>query len=191
MKHVTFRFYAELNDFLPVERRHREFVCPFQGRVSVKDLIESLGIPHPEVDLILANGQSVDFTYVVCDADRISVYPMFESFDISPVIRLRPTPLREPRFVLDTHLGRLAAHLRLAGFDALYRNDYQDAELVEISTGQQRILLSRDQALLKCGALTHAYYVREIRHAGQLVEVLRRFDLCRLVKPFQRCLRCN
>ena len=93
----------------------------FDGRPAVKDLIEALGVPHTEVDLILANGESVDFAYGVRDGDRISVYPVFESLDIGPVVRVRPEPLRETRFVCDTHLGRLAAYLRMLGFDTLLR----------------------------------------------------------------------
>ena len=105
---ALFRFYAELNDFLPAERRQRTLPCPFELSGSVKDMIESLGVPHTEVDLILANGRSVDFAYLVQDGDYISVYPVFESIDISPVLRVRPEPLRETAFVLDVHLGRLA-----------------------------------------------------------------------------------
>ncbi|MCL4402662.1 MAG: Mut7-C ubiquitin/RNAse domain-containing protein, partial [Acidobacteria bacterium] len=138
---ATFRFYAELNDFLAPERRARPFDREFIDASTVKDMIESFGIPHTEVDLILANGESVDFDYIVRDGDRISVYPMFEALDISPLLRVRPRPLRDPRFVLDIHLGRLAGYLRMMGFDTLYRNDYTDAELARISRDEHRILL--------------------------------------------------
>lgn len=191
MKQAYFRFYAELNDFLPLGRRQTTFVHSFDIRASVKDMIESFGVPHTEVDLILVQGKSVDFSYVVQDADRISVYPVFESIDIGSLTRVRPRPLREVRFVLDTHLGRLAAYLRLAGFDTLYRNDYRDEELAGVSSREGRILLTRDQGLLKRGAVTHGYSVRETTPRRQLVEVLRRFDLFERVKPFERCLRCN
>ncbi len=110
MTHAQFRFYEELNDFLPPPKRKVIFTHEWRGTASVKDLVESLGVPHTEVDLILVNGESVDFSYRPSDGDRISVYPMFESLDIAPVQRLRPRPLREPRFVLDGHLGRLAAY---------------------------------------------------------------------------------
>src|SRR3989338_9144205 len=116
MSRAHFRFYEELNDFLPPERRKTTFTREFRNRASVKDMIEALGVPHTEVDLILVNGASVDFSYLVQDGDRISVYPMFESFDIRPLVHLRPRPLREPKFVLDTHLGKLAVYLRLLGF---------------------------------------------------------------------------
>ena len=128
-----FRCYAELNDFLPPERRFTEFAYDFLDVATVKDRIESFGVPHTEVDLILVNGQSVDFTYRVQDADRISVYPVFEAFDIGGLTRLRPEPLRDPRFVLDVHLGRLAAYLRMLGFDTLYQNRCTDERLAEVS----------------------------------------------------------
>ncbi len=108
MKRVYFRFYAELNDLLPVAKRQVTFTHLFKNRVSVKDMTEALGVPHTEVDLILVNGESVDFSYLVQDSDRISVYPVFESIDITPLVRPCPQPLREPCFVIDTHLGRLA-----------------------------------------------------------------------------------
>jgi uncharacterized protein with PIN domain len=134
----------------------------------------------------------VDFAYRVRDGDRISVYPVFESLDITPLVRLRPHPLRETRFVLDIHLGRLAGYLRMLGFDALYRNDYADAELARISSEQGRILLTRDRGLLKRSQVTHGYCLREIDSPRrQLAEVVRRFDLYGAVKPLQRCIRCN
>ena len=188
---VTFRFYAELNDFLPPTKRQRSFTYALELSASVKDIIEALGVPHTEVDLILVNGQSVDFTYSVQDGDHISVYPVFESLDISPLVRVRPHPLRESRFVLDVHLGRLAAYLRLFGFDTLYRNNYSDDELAQISSSQNRILLTRDRGLLKRSIVTHGYCLRTTNPRQQLAAVLRRFDLFAAIKPFRRCLRCN
>jgi uncharacterized protein with PIN domain/sulfur carrier protein ThiS len=198
-KRACFRFYAELNDFLPAARRQVAFAHSFEGRVSVKHLIEALGIPHPEVDLVLVNGQSVDFSYLVQDGDRISVYPVFESIDITPfdqahgapLVRVRPRPLREPRFILDTHLGQLATYLRMLGFDTLYRNDYTDQELARVSSAEGRILLTRDRGLLKRAVVTHGYCVREMDPRKRLVEVLRRFDLFGAIRPFRRCIRCN
>lgn len=191
MSSAQIRFYAELNDFLPTDRRQVTFVHTFDGRPSVKDTIEALGIPHTEVDLILANGDSVDFSYHLRDGDRISVYPIFESIDIAPILRVRPQPLREASFVLDTHLGRLAGYLRMLGFDTLYRNDFKDEELARLSSRDGRSLLTRDRGLLKRGEVTHGYFVRETHPRGQLVEVLQRFDLAGSVEPFKRCLRCN
>jgi hypothetical protein len=188
---AKFRFYAELNDFLPPERRFTEFAYGFLDVATVKDRIESLGVPHTEVDLILVNGQSVDFAYRVRDGDRISVYPVFEAFDIAAVTRLRPEPLRDPRFVLDVHLGRLAAYLRMLGFDTRYQNDCSDERLAEILRQERRILLTRDLGLLKRCTVTHGYFLRATQPKGQLAEVVGRFDLARLAKPFSRCLRCN
>jgi uncharacterized protein len=186
-----FRFYAELNDFLSPDRRQIESIHFFEGRVSIKDMIESLGVPHTEVDLILVKSESVDFSYIVQDGDRISVYPVFEAVDITPLVRVRPQPLREVRFVLDNHLGKLATYLRLLGFDTLYRNDYNDEALAQISVEEERILLTRDRGLLKRGDITHGYCVRATDPERQLFEVIRRFDLGRATTPFNRCLVCN
>lgn len=188
---AEFRFYEELNDFLPAECRKRACDHEFQRRASVKDVIEALGVPHTEIELILVNGVSVDFNYIVKDGDRISVYPEFESFDVTSLLKVRPQPLRVPRFVLDTHLGTLARYLRLCGFDALYRNDYNDSELAAISAAEHRILLTRDRNVLKRKIVTHGYFVRNDQPRRQLAEVFARFDLKDQVRPFERCARCN
>ena len=107
--HAWIRFYAELNDHLPAERRYRALEAEFSVPASVKAIIEGFGVPHTEVELVLVNGESCDFSRLVQDADRVAVYPMFESLDITPELRVRERVLREPRFVLDVHLGRLRA----------------------------------------------------------------------------------
>jgi uncharacterized protein with PIN domain len=191
MPRASFRFYAELNDFLPPKRKQVTFEYDFNGHETVKHLLESLGVPHTEVDLILVNGVSVDFSYRVSEGDQVSVYPIFESLDVTPLVHLRPQPLREPRFILDNHLGKLATYLRMLGFDTLYRNDYQDDELAQISSQERRTLLTRDQGLLKRSLVTHGYWVREKNPRQQVIEVVRRFDLAGLVQPFRRCMRCN
>ncbi len=186
-----FRFYAELNDFLPPDQRFTDIHYRFRGSPAVKDAIEALGIPHPEVDLILANGDSVGFGHHLAPGDRIAVYPVFEGIDISPIVRLRERPLRRPTFVADGHLGKLARRLRLLGFDVVYRNEFDDLEIVRCSVREHRIILTRDRGLLKHGAVTHGYCVRSTHPAEQVQEVLRRFDLLGLVRPFSRCIACN
>jgi len=162
----------------------------FLGTPSVKDRIEALGVPHTEVELVLVNGEPVDFTYLLRDGDRISVYPRFESLDLGPLRRSPAETPADPRFVLDGHLGRLARYLRMAGFDSLYRNDSDDAELARVSA-EGRILLTRDRGLLKRKEVVNGYFVRENDPRRQLVEVLRRFDLRGRIAPFERCMLCN
>lgn len=191
MHTVNIRFYAELNDFLPKRKRQVKFTYSFYGSPSVKDVIEAEGIPHTEVDLILANGISVDFSYCIKQDDDISVYPVFETLDISPLTHLIDRPLRESRFVLDVHLGKLAKYLRMLGFDTLYRNDYKDKELADISLSQNRIILTRDRDLLKYSHITHGYYVRNTNSLQQVSEIVKRFDLYEQIKPLSRCILCN
>jgi uncharacterized protein len=188
---AEFRFYEELNDFLAPERRKVAFSYSVAGTRSVKDAIESIGVPHTEVDLILVDGSSVGFDRVLRGGERVAVYPMFERFDVTPLQHLRPQPLREPRFVLDCHLGKLARHLRLAGFDCLYRNDYRDCELVTTAVAERRIILTRDLGLLKQRLVTHGYYVRETDSEKQLREVVRALQLQSNLRPFTRCRECN
>ena len=186
-----FRFYAELNDHLPAGQRYatveREFFVP----ASVKDMIEGIGVPHSEVELVLVNGESSEFCRLVRNGDRVAVYPMFESFDITPILRVRPRALRDPKFVLDVQLGRLAAYLRMLGFDAVYANHAGDHELVRISAGENRILLTRDRGVLKRLGVTHGYWLRETDSRRQAAEIVRRFNLARSLQPLTRCMACN
>jgi uncharacterized protein with PIN domain len=191
MATVRMRFYAELGDLLAPERRGRDFERSIPVGASVKDVIEGLGVPHTEVDLILVDGVSVDFSKGLRGGERVAVYPVFEAFDIAQVSRVRPLPLRRTSFAADVHLGRLAAYLRLAGFDTLYRNDWGDAELVEAALRDRRIVLTRDRGLLMRSRVTHGYLVRDTRPRRQLAEVLERFDLWGSVDAFSRCSVCN
>jgi uncharacterized protein len=191
MHKIQIRFYEELNDFLPIEKRKKRFAHLYIDKTSVKDLIESLGVPHTEVDLILVNGKSVNFKYILNDADDISVYPVFESFDITEVQHLRPKPLRKPRFVADVHLGRLMRYLRMMGLDVLYKNNFVDEEIVRISLIERRAILTRDRGILKRNDVTHGYWVRSTNVEEQVKEVLRRFYLQKEIKEFTRCLECN
>lgn len=186
-----FRFYEELNDFLAPARRQHAFAYRFHGTPAVKDAIEAVGVPHTEVDLILVDDESVCFSHRLHGGERVAVYPVFERLDITPVTRLRPVPLRTPRFVADVHLGTLARYLRLLGFDTRYDNHSGDAELVRCSVVERRILLSRDVGLLKHKVLTRAHYVRATDPGRQLEEIVRALDLGRRIRPFTRCMRCN
>ena len=191
LKQATFRFYEELNDFLPLDKKKVDFVRPFSGNPSIKDIIEAIGVPHVEIDLILVNGNSVDFKYILQNNDRVSVYPAFETLGINNVTHLRAQPLRVSTFILDVHLGKLANYLRMLGFDTLYRNDNDDPEIIRISLEEHRIILTRDIGLLKVKSVTHAYFVREQHPKRQLEEVLKHFDLYKDINPFNRCIKCN
>ena len=188
---ATFRFYEELNDFLPPVRRKQPFRHEFEGSPSVKDVIEAIGVPHTEVDLILVDGASVAFDFLLRGGEHVSVYPCFERLDIAGLTRLRPEPLREPRFVLDVHLGKLARYLRLTGFDTLYATDYTDATIVDLSLTDRRIILTRDRGILKHRAVSHGYWLRNTAPRAQLREVVGALDLTRRIRPFTRCMECN
>ena len=174
---ANFRFYEELNDFLPPENHKQSIAYRFGGQPAIKDPIEVLGVPHSEVDLILVNGESMGFDYKLQDGDRVAVYPVFESFDISPLQRLRPKPLRNTAFMVDANLGKLARRLRMLGFDAAYDNQLDDGEIVDIAAREKRIVLTRDRKLLFRKAVTHGYWIRSDDVDTQLKEVLQRLDL--------------
>ncbi len=188
---AQFRFYEELNDFLPLDKRKKAFAYQFNGNPSIKDPIEAIGVPHTEVDLIVVNGSSVSFDYRLKNKDYVSVYPVFESIDISPIVKLRDEPLRKSAFILDVHLGKLAKLLRMLGFDVVYENDYDDPEIIRRSLREKRIVITRDRQLLHAKAVTHGYCIRSTDSEEQLREVLDRFDLYSRIRPFYRCMVCN
>ena len=188
---IEFRFYEELNAFLRMDRRRRSFCYRCSRDATVKQAIEALGVPHTEVELILVDGESVDFGHLLKHAERVSVYPKFESIDVSSLLRVRDRVLRRSRFVVDAHLGGLAKYLRLAGFDTLFPRQCSDSELAKLASREGRVLLSRDRDLLKRRIVTHGCYVRAQKPRNQLREVLSRLDLANAMAPFSRCLRCN
>ncbi len=186
-----FRFYAELNDFLLPDSRGKRMKRRFDTTGPVKDLIESFGVPHTEVDLVLINGGPAAFSTPVRDGDSVSVYPAFHSLDISSVTRVRPAPPAAFRFVLDVHLGRLAAYLRMLGFDTTYRNSASDRELAGLAQREDAILVTRDRYLLMRSEVVRGYWVRSSNPKSQLLELSVRFDLASSMKPFTRCMSCN
>jgi len=191
MPTAQFRFYGELNDFLLVESRQRTIPHEFQGAPAVKDAIQSLGIPHVEAELVLVNGESVGLAFRLQPDDRVAVYPVFESLDITPLLRVRRKPLRRIAFAADAHLGKLARLLRLLGFDVVHSNGYRDEELVGDAAREGRIVLTRDRELLKRNAVTHGYWIRSAEPIEQARAVVKRFDLTDQTRPFTRCLACG
>jgi uncharacterized protein with PIN domain len=191
MPSVTVRLYEELNAFLPADRRGHPFPVDVPKGSTTKALIENLGVPHTEIDLVLVNSESADFSRQLREGDLVSVYPMFESWDIAAVSRVRSTPLRQTRFIADVHLGKLARLLRMTGFDTAWANDLSDEMIVHAARAERRIVLSRDRGLLKRRLVTHGCCVRSLAPREQLAEVVSRFDLGRQVRMFSRCMSCN
>ncbi len=188
---VIFRCYAELNDFLSAKQKYTSFNYRIKTPAVVSEAITSIGIPLSEVDLILVNSTPVERFYRLSSGDYISVYPVFESFDISSLKNIEREPLRKTKFIADAHLGKLTKYLRMLGFDTLYRNDFGDDEIINISLRDKRIILTRDKRLLNSRKVTHGYYIRAIDKHEQLTEVVNKFDLISQFKPFIRCMTCN
>jgi uncharacterized protein with PIN domain len=188
---ATFRFYGELNDFLARARRQREFACPCAQNASSKHMIEALGVPHTEVELVLVNGTPALFDQLLRDGDRVAAYPRFAALDVATLPRLRDLPSAPPRFVADAHLGGLARMLRMAGFDTLYDNNIGDEEIEALAMSEARTVLTRDRELLKRRGVVHGRYLHALRPADQLLEVVDRFKLRASAAPFTLCLHCN
>lgn len=160
-------------------------------RTSIKDLIESLGVPHTEVERLLVNGREVSFACIPADGDVVEVVPLRPGVDVTVETLLRPHPLNEISFVVDVNVGKLAPLLRLAGFDAICEQGLSDSELAALAVGQRRIMLTRNRGLLKRRQVEYGYLVRSDEPGQQLVEVIELFGLASALKPFSRCLVCN
>ncbi len=180
MSRAYFLFLGRLNDFLLRDQRGQTITVDFRGRQSIKHLAESLGVPHPEIGQVQVNSQEGTQGTITQDGDQVEVHPIPNGCPIEP-----------PRFILDNHLGRLTAYLRMLGFDCIYETNYDDPELAEIAEREGRILLSRDRRLLMRKAVTYGYCLRSLDSLEQLSEVIQRFDLAKRIVPFHRCLRCN
>ena len=198
VKKIKFRFYSYLNDFIKVDKtnnlevgRGSYYIHDYQGRQTIKDRIESLGVPHPEVALILKNGEAVDFSYLVQPEDFFSVYPHLYSFQLSEEKLLQPEFPGKPQFILDVHLGRLARYLRRFGFDTAYRNDYLDQEIADIAEKEERIILSRDLGLLMRKKVKWAHFIWNDDPKEQLKDVFKRYSLNQYYQGESRCVNCN
>jgi uncharacterized protein len=184
---IRVRAYAELADLAG----DAEVEVPFGQPRSVKDLVESVGVPHPEIGLLLVGGRPVGFDHLLTGGERVAVYPPFHELTPDDDSSLWPTPPEPRRFVLDVHLGTLARRLRLLGFDCWYATDTDDATLADVAVDQERILLTRDRLLLMRRVIRHGYCPRSDDPELQALEVVRRFDLVPHLAPLSRCVRCN
>jgi uncharacterized protein len=183
---VAVRLYADLADLAgQVER-----TVPVGAPRSVKDVIESCGVPHTELGLVLVDERPVALTHRITGGERIAAYPPFRTLELGDTVTVVP-PEIEPRFVLDVHLGTLARRLRLLGLDVWYRTHADDRELADVAADQRRILLTRDRGLLMRRTITHGYCPRSDDPEQQALEVIDRFGLQDALAPFTRCVRCN
>lgn len=188
---ARFRFYGDLEDLLVRRYRADQANYLFRDNPGIKDAIESMGIPHTEVDVILANGLSVNFSYPLKDNDTIDVYPVFSNVPVERPLKLSSSIPDPASFVLDVHLGKLARRLRLLGFDACYRNDFDDAEILAVADREKRIILTRDVGILKHRQVMHGYLVRSEYLDCQLHQVLERYALHDRIRLWMRCMVCN
>jgi hypothetical protein len=188
---ATFRFHAELNAFLPAARRQRAFSCACAQDAALKHVIETLGVPHTEVALLLVNGRIAHLTRRLGNGDRVDVHPASTATGIAALADLPAGGAAPPCFIADAHLGGLARLLRLAGFDTRYENALDDAGIVAIALREGRCVLSRDVGLLKRRDVQAGCYVHALKPVEQFGEIVRRLGLARQARPFSRCLACN
>jgi uncharacterized protein len=186
---IRLNVHGGLDFFLGSKARRESIERRLTEKTSVKDVIESCGVPHTEIDLVIVNGEAVGFDYCVTGDAQIELYPPKTAYPHFTEKRLQLNTISQ--FIADGHLGKLVRDLRLIGIDVAYNAGAEDRQLVEIATSENRALLTRDRRLLMYAAVQHGYYLRSQNPFEQTVEVVRRFDLGSTLSPFSRCLRCN
>ena len=193
MFEVALTFRGGLSYFLRREHRDADLVRrTLVEKTAVKDVIESCGVPHPEVDLIVVEGVgAIDFSWQVTGPVALKIYGAPAPAEILPSAQ-RLQGGAPVRFVADGHLGKLVRNLRLLGFDTAYERDADDPRLLRIMADENRTLLTRDRPLLMHGIVRHGYCPRSDGSEEQTREVLRRFGLHPAPSEFfTRCLHCN
>ena len=191
MNKVDFRVYGELNSIIWKNHGEKDISIQLESTHSVKDLVESLGIPHGEVGLLLVDGEVEDFGRKLHGGERVSVYPVFRSIEVAQVSKTLLEYPKPPRFILDVHLGKLARYLRMLGFDTIYEVEGEDSWLADKSEAEGRVLLSFDRELLMRKKVPFPYLVRSRYPLEQLREVVERFGLFDQIEPLTRCMVCN
>ncbi len=186
---IALTFHGDLVLFLKREERDLPVRRALSHKASVKDVIESCGVPHPEVDLIIVNGKPVDFPFQLNTDAALEIYPVSAASELFPDYRLQAR--NELAFVADGHLGKLTRDLRLLGIDVSYRPQALDSELLITMIRERRALLTRDRRLLMHRVVQTGYYPRSQHPIKQTAEVIKRFNLAGKLAPFQRCLHCN
>lgn len=187
MKNIELQIDPELANFFRIKSR---IIYPLDRRASIKDIIESQGVPHTEVGEIITGGLPAGFEYIPVAGQKFIINPVQAPLDISEPSLLRPRPFRGMRFVVDVNVGKLASFLRMMGYDTLFDHRLKDKEVAFLAYSQQRIVLSRDRSLLKFGMIEYGRLVRAQEPDDQLKEVTAFFGLI-CEKMFTRCLRCN
>ncbi len=186
---ATMHYYGELNYFLPLSHRNVDFTYLFDGKPSIKDAIEANHVPHTEVGCILVNGKAVDFSYHLLDNDYAAIHPVKSQAELSSPISLRSAAI--PVFIADVHLGKLVRYLRLCGIDVFFDPRLDDEGIIKRALKEQRIILTRDRRLLHVKEIVHGCCLHSQTPIVQLHEVIDRYDLMKVIKPFSRCMVCN
>lgn len=177
---VTLRMAGDLTLFVPVKWRSGEIHLVYDGTSSLGHLVESAGVPLTEVGSLRIDGRRVEPSHRANHGDLVVV---------EPVARPQCLETWPPRFLLDVHLGKLARRLRVLGIDVEYRSTADDDDLLGWAAEENRVLLTKDRALLMRRTLPAGAYVRGSRTEAQLADVLDRFEPP--LEPYRRCPTCN
>ncbi|WP_299983347.1 Mut7-C RNAse domain-containing protein [Desulfobacula sp.] len=188
---IFIQLERQFDFFLTNDKNGNRFEYFLSRKASVKDIIESLGVPHTEVGRIDFNDQEVDFSYIPLSQGVLHVHAIHPPFTVLSPSVLRPIPLNSMKFIADVNVIKLGRLLILLGFDVNYSSFYSDIEIADIAETEYRIVLTRDTDLLKRKKIIFAKRIQANLPYDQLIETIIFFGLQNLISFFSRCTACN
>jgi uncharacterized protein len=165
----------------------------------VKDIIEACGVPHSEVDLIVAVETHGAERYGVHFGWPVQIPMRLKSLEF-PRRRMfcrKLSACKPRRGAASSPTGTLGSSHATCGCSVStprMKRDADDCRILEIMAAEDRALLTRDRRLLMHSIVRHGYCPRSTDAEEQTREVLRRFRLTggsSHPAPYTRCLRCN
>ena len=188
---VYLTFHNDLQMLLKKSQAGKVVKYALKRRASLKDIIESQGVPHTEVAQILLGNKELGFAFIPVGGEDIDIFPFSEEISVFNSTLLRPQPMSSLKFMVDINVQKLARNLRIIGFDTSMVPDMRLIEIGKVATSEHRIVITRNRELLKCNTVVHGHLVRSEDHVIQLQEVVKLYKIKLHIKPFSRCIACN
>lgn len=190
---ITLIFHGDLIPLLR-KKQTNPIIYPLTRRASIKDIIESCGVPHTEIGGIALGKLDIDFDYIP-DADCIiDIFSVTTATMHSPAGELLRPPPGKLHFMVDVNVAKLVPLLRMSGVSAdLLPVKYirEAARVASLVNQKQCILLTRNRDLLKIREFVHGRLLRSQQPIVQLREVIMSYGLQTKLHPFSRCMACN
>lgn len=188
---VKFEIDENLHKFTKKKNIFSEKKFFLKRRSSIKDIVESFGIPHTEIGCLLKNNKELNFEYIPVKGDFIKVRGVTPPLNVKLKTKLRPVNFDQLKFIADVNIGKAAVLLRALGFDTLWEDRLDDGYIAILAESEKRIVLTRDIDLLKRKSIVYGMFVDSMEPFEQTKLIVERFGLNPPYDLFSRCTRCN